>query len=92
MTYKAYNHNGTLIAESDKASDIFKMAKEYHEQTGNAYFIEEEKGQKEAKKIAHWTIKITWDDGREEYLDDIPNWVASSVDEFLNEVEASEND
>ena len=40
--YKAYNHNGTLIAESSKASEIFKMAKEYHEQTGNAYFIEEE--------------------------------------------------
>ena len=45
--FKAYNHNGTLIAESDKATEIFKMAKEYHEQTGNAYFIEEDDEQDE---------------------------------------------
>jgi hypothetical protein len=43
--FKAYNHNGTLIAESEKATEIFKMAKEYHEQTGNAYFIEEDEGE-----------------------------------------------
>ena len=58
MTYKAYNHNGTLIAESDKASDIFKMAKEYHEQTGNAYFIEEEEPKKftvQINETQQWT-------------------------------------
>ena len=55
--YKAYNHNGTLIAESDKASDIFKMAKEYHDQTGNAYFIEEEN--EEPKKYAFYLVEKT---------------------------------
>ena len=48
--YKAYNHNGTLIAESESASEIFKMAKEYHYQTGNAYFIEED-DEDEAQRI-----------------------------------------
>ena len=48
--YKAYNHNGTLIAESESASEIFKMAKQYHEQTGNAYFIEED-DEDEAQRI-----------------------------------------
>lgn len=38
-------------------------------------------------RITHWTIKVTWEDGREEYLDDIPNWVANPVDEFLTELE-----
>lgn len=58
MTYKAYNHNGTLIAESDKATEIFKMAKEYHEQTGNAYFIEEEEPKKftvQINETQQWT-------------------------------------
>jgi hypothetical protein len=91
MTYKAYNHNGTLIAESDKASDIFKMAKEYHEQTGNAYFIEEEEGQKEQKTILHWGIKITWSDGTEEFIDRIPDYVAREVEPFLDELEENEN-
>ena len=38
-------------------------------------------------KIVHWTIKITWDDGTEEYLSDIPDYVAKNVDEHLNELE-----
>lgn len=56
--YKAYNHNGTLIAESKKASEIFKMAKEYHDQTGNAYFIEEEEPKKflvSVEETQRWT-------------------------------------
>jgi hypothetical protein len=27
-------------------------------------------------KIIHWTIKITWSDGEEEYLSDIPDAIA----------------
>jgi hypothetical protein len=56
--FKAYNHNGTLIAEADKATDIFKMAKEYHDQTGNAYFIEEDK-EDEVKTYSYWLIEKT---------------------------------
>lgn len=57
--FKAYNHNGTLIAESDSASDIFKQAKQYHEQTGNAYFIEEEEPKKYSVQI-HETQQWTY--------------------------------
>lgn len=38
-------------------------------------------------RITHWTIKVTWDDGTEEYLNNIPNYVAGAVDEFLTELE-----
>ena len=38
-------------------------------------------------RITHWTIKVKWDDGTEEFLDDIPNYVASPVDEMLDELE-----
>ena len=37
--------------------------------------------------IIHWTIKIGWEDGTEEYIADIPDWVAKPVDEFLGEIE-----
>ena len=39
------------------------------------------------KNIVHWTIKIGWEDGTEEYIADIPDWVAKPVDEFLGEIE-----
>ena len=39
-------------------------------------------------RITHWTIKVTWEDGREEYLDDIPYFVAREVDFYLEAVEA----
>jgi hypothetical protein len=42
-------------------------------------------------KITAWHIGIVWDDGTEEALADIPDWVATRVDEFLNELE-EEND
>ena len=35
-------------------------------------------------KIVHWTIKYTTDDGKEHYVNDIPDWVATNIDEFLN--------
>ena len=38
-------------------------------------------------KIIHWTIKITWEDKKEEYIADIPDWVAQNVDDFLTELE-----
>jgi hypothetical protein len=43
-------------------------------------------------RITHWTIKVTWEDGREEYLDDIPSWVASPVDDYLTELEADNDE
>ena len=38
-------------------------------------------------KIINWTIKIKWEDGSEEFVDDIPNFVASNVDPFLDKLE-----
>jgi hypothetical protein len=43
------------------------------------------------KTITHWTIKATWSDGTEEYLNDIPNYVANEVDAFLTELEEEAN-
>ena len=42
-------------------------------------------------RVEHWTIKITWDNGKEEYVSDVPNWVAKNVDEFLSDLEACAN-
>ena len=36
-------------------------------------------------KIPAWHIGIVWEDGTEEALADIPDWVATRVDECLNE-------
>ena len=38
-------------------------------------------------RITHWTIKIMWEDGTEEFLEEIPNYVASPVDEMLDDLE-----
>ena len=38
-------------------------------------------------RITHWTLKIKWEDGKEEFIDDIPNFVASHVDPFLDSLE-----
>jgi hypothetical protein len=43
------------------------------------------------KTITHWTIKVTWDDGTEEYISHIPNYVANEVDTFLTELEEEAN-
>ena len=43
-------------------------------------------------KITHWTIKITWADNTEEYIADIPDWVAKNVDEYLNHLEEGKED
>ena len=43
-------------------------------------------------KIKAWHIGIVWDDGTEEALSDIPNWVATRVDEYLNELEEEDDE
>lgn len=51
-------------------------------------------------KIAHWTIKVTWEDEHgnpieeaEEYkyINDVPDWVAEPIDEFLDLIEEERN-
>ena len=56
------------------------------------------------KKIGWWTIKVHWEDEHGnpmrdkdgepiyEYVDDIPNWVSSHVDDFLTELEGERNE
>lgn len=38
-------------------------------------------------KITGWNITITWNNGEEEVLLDIPSDVAHTVDDWLNELE-----
>ena len=38
-------------------------------------------------KIIAWHIGIVWEDNTEEAISDIPDWVATRVDEFLTELE-----
>ena len=38
-------------------------------------------------KITHWTIKITLENGEEEFISDIPDWVAKPIDEYLTKLE-----
>ena len=38
-------------------------------------------------KIVHWTIKYTWEDGTEEYLSDISDYIAQPVDDLLTKME-----
>jgi|TARA_R110000787_G_C13221463_1_gene426224 hypothetical protein len=38
-------------------------------------------------KITSWNLGIVWEDGTEEKIADIPDWVANRVDEFLTELE-----
>jgi hypothetical protein len=45
----------------------------------------------EEKKIMHWSIKITWSDDTEEFLDNIPDYIAREVNPFLDEIEEEAN-
>ncbi len=38
-------------------------------------------------RITHWTIKIKWDDGIEEFIEHIPSNIARPVDEMLDMLE-----
>ena len=44
------------------------------------------------KKIIHWTIKIRWNDDKEEYLSDIPDAIAKPVDSYLDEIQSRRNE
>ena len=41
-------------------------------------------------KIIGWNISVTWDNGEEENIYDIPKYVATAVDKFLTELEEVE--
>ena len=44
------------------------------------------------KHIVAWSISAVWDNGENEQITDIPNWVAEPVDEFLSSVEEHRQD
>ena len=44
------------------------------------------------RRIEHWTIKVTWDDSEEEYISDIPTWLAQEVELYLDEMEKERNE
>ena len=41
-------------------------------------------------KITNWNIGIVWEDGTEQAIGDVPDWVAKRVDEFLDELESED--
>ena len=43
-------------------------------------------------KIIGWKLVITWEDDTDEDVVDIPDWCASHVDNFLNELEKEVSD
>lgn len=44
------------------------------------------------KRIVHWTILVHWDDNTNEYLNDIPQYVADEVDQYLTDLEEERHD
>ncbi len=42
-------------------------------------------------EITHWTIKIKWSNGREEYVEHIPHHVAQEIDRHLDFIEEQRN-
>lgn len=43
------------------------------------------------KIITHWTIQIKWNDGTDNYVDHIPDYIAKNVDPWLDDLEREEN-
>jgi hypothetical protein len=43
-------------------------------------------------KITAWNLGIVWEDGTEQAIGDLPDWLASRVDEYLNELEEEDED
>ena len=41
------------------------------------------------RRIEHWTIKVTWSDGEEEFLDYIPH--NDGIENYLNQLEEEMN-
>ena len=46
---------------------------------------------KEPKIISGWAISVTWDDGTEELIADMPSDVASCIDGWLDEYQFEVN-
>jgi len=44
------------------------------------------------RKIISWNLGLVWDDGTEEAIGDVPNWVAKRVDEYLDELEEEDDE
>jgi len=42
---------------------------------------------KPKRAIVAWSLNIFWDNGEEEVITELPDWAASGVDEYLNELE-----
>ncbi len=40
-----------------------------------------------ARKITSWNISVTWDDDEKEDVYNIPDYVASVIDEWFNKIE-----
>lgn len=38
-------------------------------------------------KIKAWSVNIVWEDGTEEVITDVPNYVANSVDAMCDDLE-----
>tara|TARA_R100000005_G_C4966105_1_gene180863 strand:+ start:915 stop:1079 length:165 start_codon:yes stop_codon:yes gene_type:complete len=45
-----------------------------------------------SKEIKHWTIKITWEDNTEEYLNDYPSCVVDEIEQYLTDIENERNE
>ena len=45
-----------------------------------------------SKEIKHWTIKITWEDKTEEYLNDYPSCVVDEIEQYLTDIENERNE
>jgi len=39
------------------------------------------------KKVTAWSINVVWEDGEEEILTDVPNYVAEAVDSHMTLLE-----
>jgi hypothetical protein len=39
------------------------------------------------KYISSWTIRVEWDNGLIEDINDIPPWAAEPIDEYLSSIE-----
>ena len=42
------------------------------------------------KTIVHWTVKVTWSDGEEEFLDYIPH--NDGIENYLDQLEEEKNE
>ena len=97
-----YGDESVLIPDSPE--ECYSVAKEYLLETYEPDLLidiledevlwSDQKDKSESKEkreeITWWTIKMSWNNGDEEYLSDIPNWVAKPVDEYLTTLEEEE--